>query len=161
MACEVRAATVLRSRGQRRTASRLLVLSTLNHAGRHMSASEVVEEARKTSQHISPSTVYRALASLRDAGVITETLMPGGETRYEWSDESPGHHHLVCRECQAIIDLDSSYFEDLALKLADEYGFESDMSHIALHGVCASCLAKAVGGRRRSESRRDVRRRRR
>lgn len=139
MACEAKAASALRKSGQRRTASRLLVLAVLNHAGRHMAANEVVEKARESSQYVSTSTIYRALASLRDAGVITETLMPGGETRYEWSDESPGHHHLVCRECGSTTNLDSAYFEDLARGLADDYGFQADMSHIALHGVCAKC----------------------
>ena len=142
MSCEARAAEALRASGQRRTGSRLLVLSILNHTGRHMAAAEVVEQVRRTRQHVSPSTVYRALASLRDAGVVSETLMPGGETRYEWSDESPGHHHLVCRDCGETTDLGSAYFGDLEEQLVRDYGFRADMSHIALLGVCSSCAGR-------------------
>ena len=73
MSCHAQAAEVLRISGQRRTGTRLLVLSILNHASGHITANEVVEQSHLISPHMSPSTVYRTLGSLRDAGIVSKS----------------------------------------------------------------------------------------
>ena len=91
------------------------------------------------------STVYRTLAVLREMRLISETRMGGGESRYEWI-EKMRHHHLVCRACDRVTQLDHRYMRSLGASLVEDYGFEADLDHFAILGVCADCRLDPEGG---------------
>lgn len=136
MGCEAKTAEELKARGQRLTQNRLMVLCTLRHAGRHMTPAELLGEVRLSYPHVPPSTVYRTLASLRDAGVISETRQ-GGETEYEWPEQP--HHHLTCRSCRKEVSIPHGYFAPIERRIAADSGFQVDLSHITLSGLCPAC----------------------
>ena len=155
MSCEAESAEELKAAGLRRTTARVLVLSALRHAGRHMRATEVIGHVNRYFGHLQRSTVYRALGALRDARLISETHLGHGEAIYEWVGEHP-HHHLVCSVCGGVMDLDSSVINDLVRNVGDLHGFQAEVTHLALRGVCPDCLrtrTKAEGAGRDSAGR--------
>ena len=136
MGCEANTAEELRARGQRLTQNRLMILCALRHAGRHMKPAELLTEVRRKYPHLPPSTVYRTLGSLRDAGLVSETRQ-GGETEYEWPEQP--HHHLTCRVCHREVNIPHSYIAPVERRIASHSGFQVDLSHISLTGLCPDC----------------------
>ena len=139
MSCEADSAKELKAAGLRRTAARVLVLSALRHAGRHMRATEVITDVNRRLGHLQRSTVYRALGALLDARLISETHLGRGEAIYEWVGERP-HHHLVCSVCGGVTDLDNSVVSELVCSVGDRHGFRAEVTHLALGGTCPDCL---------------------
>lgn len=103
-----------------------------------MTPSEVIDQTRQVYPHVTPSTVYRTLSSLRDVGLITETRR-GGDTQYEWLDEP--HHHLTCRSCHAEVSVPHAFFAAAEKKIEADSGYQVDLSHVSLTGLCPECLA--------------------
>ena len=130
--------TVLRSAGQKVTPQRMLILTSVRHSRDHVTAAEVLEDIRRSYPHIDASTVYRTLASARDLGLVSEMTIGSGEYQYEWVAGNR-HHHLVCRSCGAALTLDDSYLADLATALIEDYGFQADLDHFAMTGLCRNC----------------------
>lgn len=116
----------------------MLILSTVRHSTRHMTASEILEDVRRSYPYVDASTVYRTLASARELGLVHEINMGSGDNEFEWAG-SDRHHHLVCRSCGGTSSLDNSYLDGLATALLDDAGFEADLSHFAVFGVCQVC----------------------
>lgn len=139
MTCEARASSAIRHAGLRLTMPRLMLLTAVMHMGGHIPARDIVHHLGRVTPQTPPSTVYRVLSALRDARLVYETLTAGGETVYEAAVESP-HHHLECRSCGSIVDVDHGYFGDIVPRLARDYGFEPDLDHVSLKGRCAACL---------------------
>ena len=76
----------------------MLILSSLRHSGRHITASRVLDEVRRTYPFVDASTVYRTLNSAADLGLVSETNMGSGDAEFEWIGVDH-HHHLICRSC--------------------------------------------------------------
>jgi Fur family ferric uptake transcriptional regulator len=140
MSCESETAVALRSAGQKVTPQRMLILSTVRHAGGHVTASEILEEVRRSYPYVDPSTVYRTLAAAKDLRVVSETNMGPGDTEFEWSAKRR-HHHLICRACGNVTSLDNDYLDGLASALLEDEGFQADIDHFAIFGLCATCLS--------------------
>ena len=143
MACEALAVSAIRDAGLRLTTPRLRVLTTVMHMGGHVAARGIVHRLEGATPQTPPSTIYRILSALRDARLVYETLTASGETIYESAVESP-HHHLECRSCGSIIDIDDDYFGDLVPRLLRDYGFEPDLDHVSVKGRCAACLERSA-----------------
>src|SRR5439155_20789683 len=107
MSCETETAVVLRDAGQKITPQRMLILSTLRHAGQHVTATAVLEEVRRSYPYVDASTVYRTLGSAAELGLVSETDMGAGDTQFEWIG-SDRHDHLICRSGGVVILLDNS-----------------------------------------------------
>src|SRR5574341_2211879 len=84
MSCETETATTLRGAGQKVTPQRMLILSSLRHSGRHITASSILEEVRRAYPYVDASTVYRTLNSAAALGLVSETNMGTGESEFEW-----------------------------------------------------------------------------
>ena len=140
MSCETETATTLRDAGQKVTPQRMLILSSLRHSGRHATASAILDDVRRTYPFVDASTVYRTLNSAAALGLVSETNMGSGDTEFEWIGKDR-HHHLVCRSCDEVIALDNTYLDSLATALHDELGFQADLGHFAIFGICRTCLA--------------------
>ncbi len=138
MSCEPETAVVLRDAGQKITPQRMLILSTLRHAGQHVTASAVLDEVRRSYPFVDASTVYRTLGSAAELGLVSETDMGTGDTQFEWIGRDR-HHHLICRSCGGVSSLDNSYLDTLATALYDKQGFQADLGHFAIFGVCQAC----------------------
>lgn len=140
MSCEAVTMQVLKESGHRLTPQRLLILSAIRHAEGHISASQIQDQVRESYPYIDVSTVYRNLGVLKDMRMVSETDIGGGEYTYEWLDHER-HHHLVCRQCESVTQIGDRYLETLGTGLYQEYGFQADVDHFAIHGLCSDCGA--------------------
>ena len=141
MSCDSDTASVLRAAGQKVTPQRLLILGCVRHAGGHVSAAQILEQVRAAHPYIDASTVYRTLAAAKERKLVSETKLGGGDNVFEWI-ESP-HHHLICRVCGGVSELNERYLDTLAKSLQTQTGFAADLDHIAIFGTCGACQASA------------------
>ena len=144
MSCETETAVTLRGAGQKVTPQRMLILSTVRHASQHVTAAAILEDVRRSYPFVDASTVYRTLASAAELGLVSTTNMGAGDTEYEWVGQDR-HHHLICRKCGNVTSLDNSYLDSLATALYDELGFQADLGHFAIFGLCRDCVRGASG----------------
>jgi Fur family ferric uptake transcriptional regulator len=138
MGCETDTATTLREAGQKVTPQRMLILSAVRHAGHHLRATDILEDVRRTYPYVDASTVYRTLGSAAELGLVTGTDMGAGDTEFEWVG-TDRHHHLICRACGNVNSLDNTYLDGLATVLHDDLGFQADIGHFAIFGLCRDC----------------------
>jgi len=132
------AVAVLRDQGYRPTPQRLIVLSIVANGDGHMGVDEIFQSAKAAYPYMDVVTVYRTLHLFRDLGVVTEVAI-GDRLHYELTDPLGGHHHMVCRVCDGAFNLSPHYLEELRNTLSQEFGFEPDLEHFAISGVCAGC----------------------
>ena len=132
----------LRAVGQRVTPQRLLILGAFT-AGDHLIADEVYARVAAITPAVNRSTVYRTLELFRDLGLISETDL-GGDARYYELLGSGRHHHLICRDCGQIAELDDDLVAPLSAAITTRYGFVPVLDHLALFGRCAVCQKHAV-----------------
>ena len=128
----------LSEQGYRLTPQRIMILSAIENSDDHISAEEIYAQVAAKYPNVNISTVYRTLELLKQLGLVTETDLGGGRVRYH-PVEKGHHHHLVCQECGAIIDLDESVLSSVKDVLLREYGFIADLRHLAIFGRCAKC----------------------
>ena len=128
----------LTDKGYRLTPQRMMILSAITSSNDHISADEVYTKVVSRYPNVNISTIYRNLELLQKLGMVTATDMGGGRVRYHPSDKGH-HHHLVCRECGSIIDLDESLLTPLKEALLKEYNFVADLNHLAIQGRCVKC----------------------
>ena len=138
MSCEQATAQALQESGHRLTPQRLMILSAVRHAKGHIAAAEILEQVKESYPYIDASTVYRTMAVLKQMRLVSETDMGGSEYRYEWIEQVK-HHHLICRSCDLVTLLDHKYLARLGKEIYDNYGFQADVDHFAIVGLCAEC----------------------
>jgi len=128
----------LTEQGYRLTPQRLMIVSAIEDSDGHVSAEEIYAQVIAKYPQVNISTVYRTLELLKKLGLVTETNFGEGRVRYHPAGKGH-HHHLVCQECGAIIDLDESVLAPLKAVLLREYGFSADLKHLAIFGRCVKC----------------------
>jgi Fur family ferric uptake transcriptional regulator len=131
-------ARLLRTADQRATPQRLIILSILQDADHHLTADDVFQRLGPVSSALNRSTVYRTLERFRDAGIVSETDLGGGVRVYELL-ANHRHHHLICHRCNGMIEMDDDAVESMRSTIRDRYGFEPQVDHLAIWGVCAAC----------------------
>jgi Fur family ferric uptake transcriptional regulator len=131
---------ILRGKGYRLTPQRMMVLEAIEASRDHISAEEIHTRARAKYPYINISTVYRTLELLKENGLVTETDLGGGRFLYHPAGKAQ-HHHLVCRKCGKVRDIDASVFQQLQDELKSKYSFDAEFEHIAIFGTCKSCQA--------------------
>lgn len=126
--------------GYRMTPQRLMIVSVLENCAdnHHISAEEIYSQVFAKYPHINLSTIYRTLEMLEGLNLITKADMGEGKVRYHPAEES-NHHHMICRECGATIDLDESLLDPVKKSLLQDYGFAADLQHLAIFGHCSKC----------------------
>jgi Fur family ferric uptake transcriptional regulator len=139
MTCEKDTIRTLREAGHKMTPQRILILSVLRHGGGHMSASEIHAKVREVFPYVDISTVYRTLNILKERRLVTETDMGTGDGTYEWAQGEERHHHLICRKCGRVSELDHRHLEQLAASVEASTGFRADVDHFAIFGLCPRC----------------------
>src|SRR6059058_1092644 len=123
-------AAALRRNGYRVTAQRLVVGEALADAGRHLTAEEVMGAVVERLPNVSLPTVYSALDALEDAGLVRRVAGIRGAALY---DAGPAaHHHLVCRRCGAVTDLEADVALEPALDGAAKRGFAAEGAEVVV-----------------------------
>lgn len=131
---------LLRQHGVQVTVQRLAVLRAVSGQP-HISADAVAEVVRAEIGAISRQSVYDALGTLVDVGIIRRIQLAGSPARFE-DRVSDNHHHLVCRSCGAVIDVDCAVGSVPCLTAADDMGYEIDEAEVAYWGRCPECQAQ-------------------
>ena len=129
---------VLREHGLRVTAQRLAVYRAVTDAP-HVSADVVVEAVRSEIGWISVQAVYDALATLTDVGLLRRIQQAGSPARYE-GRVGDNHHHLICRVCNRMVDVDCAVGDAPCLTAGEDAGFEIDEAEIVYWGRCPECV---------------------
>lgn len=141
MSSHSQALETLRELGYRLTPQRMLILAAVAEADGHMGVDEVHRRAKEAYPYMDIATIYRTLHLLKKVGVVTEVAI-GDRMHYELTDPHGKHHHMVCRLCHGAFNLSPHYLEEFHSTLVSEFGFEPDLEHFAISGVCASCREK-------------------
>ena len=128
----------LREVGYRLTPQRMLIVSIIHDSKGHITAEQIHSRVVQQYPYVDISTVYRTLQLLKKLHLVSETDLGGGRVQYELS-EGEGHHHLVCRTCGSTFPLDDEVIEPLRERLLEKHGFQADMEHFAIFGVCSRC----------------------
>lgn len=131
---------VLKQRGMRMTPQRQLILEAIAASKGHMSAEGLYQQVAPRFPDVNISTVYRTLEVLEELGLLRHTHFHDGVSRYHLATETE-HQHLVCRRCGGETQLDLDILQPMAQALRDRYGFEADLAHTAIVGVCRACQA--------------------
>jgi len=132
-------AGLLRQHGYRVTAQRLAVLRAVSSRP-HLTAEDVVKIVRTDIGAISRRAVYDAVGSLSDDGLLRRIQPAGSAARYEVR-VGDNHHHLVCRSCGNLVDVDCAVGDAPCLTASDDAGFEIDEAEVVYWGRCPACLA--------------------
>jgi Fur family transcriptional regulator, stress-responsive regulator len=134
-------AGLLRERGIQVTAQRLAVVRAV--AGQpHITADSVAEVVRTEIGAISLQSVYDTLGLLVAAGLIRRIQPAGSPARFE-DRVGDNHHHLICRTCGRVVDVDCGVGSAPCLTAADDRGYEIDEAEVAYWGRCPDCVAQS------------------
>lgn len=128
----------LRAHGYRITPQRQLVLEAVEVL-RHGTPEEILAEVQRTATGVNLSTIYRTLEVLEEVGLVTHAHIGHGAPTYHAVDEHV-HIHLVCDRCSKVQSIDADIAEGFAARLREERGFETDIAHVSIHGICSDCL---------------------
>ncbi|RMI03320.1 Fur family transcriptional regulator [Cellulomonas triticagri] len=130
-------AEILREQGLRVTAPRLAVLDAVA-AVPHADADAVLRHARAALPTVSVQAVYDVLHALTDAGILRRIEPAGHPARYE-RRVGDNHHHVVCRTCGAVDDVDCAVGEAPCLTPSSTSGFTVETAEVTYWGLCPSC----------------------
>jgi Fur family transcriptional regulator, stress-responsive regulator len=134
---------LLRGASLRITRPRVAVLAAVyDHP--HADTQSLVGAVREELGAVSQQAVYDVLQALTDAGLVRRIQPPGSVARYE-SRVGDNHHHVVCRSCGAIEDVDCAVGTAPCMTPFDDHGFVIDEADVIYRGLCPDCLTPGKG----------------
>ncbi|MFE2679249.1 Fur family transcriptional regulator [Streptomyces hygroscopicus] len=129
----------LRGAGLRVTATRVALLETVRE-GDHLGVEAIASGVRDRVGHVSLQAVYEGLHALTAAGLVRRVEPAGDPARFE-GRVGDNHHHVVCRTCRAIADVDCARGAAPCLTASDDHGFAIDEAEVIYWGLCPDCSA--------------------
>jgi len=129
--------TVLRDASLRVTQPRLAVLAAV-HEHPHLDTEALIRAVRAELPTVSHQAVYDVLRVLTEAGLVRRFQPAGSTARYE-ARVGDNHHHVVCRSCGAIADVDCAVGHAPCLTATDDHGFTVDEAEVVYWGTCSTC----------------------
>jgi Fe2+ or Zn2+ uptake regulation protein len=130
-------AAELRRAGLRVTAARVALLEAVRH-GDHLGVEALAAAVRDRVGHISLQAVYEALHALTAARLIRRIEPAGSPARFE-GRVGDNHHHVVCRSCGAVADVDCAVGAAPCLTASDDHGFSIDEAEVIYWSLCPDC----------------------
>lgn len=140
----------LRAVGLRVTAPRLAVLAAVRE-GDHLAVEEIAADARRRLGSISTQAVYDVLRALTDAGLVRRIEPAGSPARFE-GRVGDNHHHLVCRSCGAVTDVDCAVGHAPCIEPAEPAGYDVEQAEVTYWGLCPACRPERDQPQPRKES---------
>lgn len=128
---------LLRQHGVHVTAQRLAIMRALSERP-HATADDLADDVRGVIGTISRQAVYDSLGVLVDKQLIRRIQPAGSSARYE-DRAGDNHHHLICRECGAMVDIDCAVGYTPCLTADDDHGYVIDEAEVIYWGVCPTC----------------------
>ena len=127
----------LRGAGLRVTAARVALLATVR-AGDHLGVEAIASGVRDRVGHVSLQAVYEALHALTAAGLVRRIEPAGSPARFE-GRVGDNHHHVVCRSCGVVADVDCAVGQAPCLTASHDHGFTIDEAEVTFWGLCPDC----------------------
>ncbi len=121
------------------SAQRLAVLRAVSDRP-HSTADDIANDVRAEIGAISRQAVYDALGTFTDKGLLRRIQPAGSPARYEVR-VGDNHHHLICRNCGRVVDVDGAVDDTPRLTVADDSGFEIEQAEVIYWGRCPECVA--------------------
>ncbi|HTI71185.1 MAG TPA: Fur family transcriptional regulator [Candidatus Limnocylindria bacterium] len=127
------------------TAPRQAILNVLRRHAHPLTIKEIHQELDKSD--CDPATVYRNMHTLEGLGLVKRFDFGDGSARFELveGEESVHHHHLVCRNCSLILEIDDCWLAAVEKELAKAHGFAEINHRLEFFGVCPKCQAAGAG----------------
>lgn len=122
------------------TPQRQLVLDAVRALG-HATPEQICTRVQAAAPAVNITTVYRTLDLMERIGLVRHTHLGHGAPSY--SEREHQHVHLVCHECGEVVEAPRDLLDELSERLRSEPGFELDVTHVALSGLCRSCHESA------------------
>jgi Fur family ferric uptake transcriptional regulator len=132
-------ASLLRAHGLQVTAQRVAVLGAVADTA-HASAHDIADDVRDRIGTISRQSVHDTLTVLADRGIVRRIQPAGSPARFEMR-VGDNHHHLACRQCQRLVDVDCAVGDTPCLTPSDDWDFELDEAEVVYWGICPECRA--------------------
>src|SRR5690348_4057123 len=136
--------TQLRKHGLRMTRQRRVIADVLQEAGEHLDAPEVLRRARQQMPGLHLATVYRALESLKKAGIIDELDLMHfkGTGHYYEARTDKDHMHFTCLQCGGVLEIQTPLFERLKGQIEGRHGLAIRVARLELGGLCGTCASR-------------------
>jgi Fur family ferric uptake transcriptional regulator len=136
---------LLRDHDLRVTRPRIAVLEAV-HAHPHADTNAIIEVVRDHLSEVSHQAVYDVLAALTQAGLLRRIQPQGSVARYE-ARIGDNHHHVVCRHCGAVADVDCAIGDAPCLTASESHGYVIEEAEVIYWGLCPECLAPPAATR--------------
>ncbi|MGI8749827.1 MAG: Fur family transcriptional regulator [Thermoleophilaceae bacterium] len=133
-------ALALREHGQRVTLPRLLVHRHVRRHGGHLTAEGLHSELSEELPSLSPATVYATLGLLEGLGLVRRVSTTGGAAVFD--ARVTEHHHMACRRCGRLEDVEASVDTEPARRRARRSGFSPEGAQVLITGLCADCAGR-------------------
>jgi Fur family ferric uptake transcriptional regulator len=121
------------------TAQRLAIAEVMLASERHLSAEEVAQEVSARGRSVGTATVYRAIDTLIESGLLVERDFGEGFRRFEPARDIPHHEHLVCTQCGKVEEFRDERLERMTTLVAETHGFARQRHRLVIHGICRDC----------------------
>jgi Fur family transcriptional regulator, ferric uptake regulator len=131
----------IRDSGSRITVDRRSVIEALDRSGDHLTVDQLAEAVWVDHPDINVATIYRTLELLERLGIVFHVHLGHGPSR--WHMAGDVHHHLVCAECERVVEVPDATFDPLRKQLRADTGFLIDPHHFSLSGLCAECASRS------------------
>ncbi len=128
----------LQSNGYRVTRARQAIFQALVDSGGHVSADDIVDAVRRHERSIGRMTVYRSLDLFHQLGLVQPVYQGTGAAHYILMDEGH-HHHLVCSQCDRVVEFEDCIAHDISSLLADRFDFHIQGHLLEFYGLCPDC----------------------
>ena len=137
----------LQDHNLRLTPERRSVLETILKREGHFDAEEILQFLRRRNQQVSRATLYRTLDHLRGAGLVWMHRFGGGHALYEHVYGRKHHDHMVCTNCQRVIEFVNEEIERLQEEMCRKHRFRSSSHVMQIFGLCSDCAQREEAGR--------------
>ena len=121
----------------RMTSQRQAIIDTVFNTEEHFTAEQLLEWARRRDKTVSRATVYRTLPLLTESGLVRAMDFGRDQTYYDpnYADH-PNHSHIICQDCDKIVEFDSEKIEKLESEISHKLGFELKTQRLQITGRC-------------------------
>ena len=135
----------LKKKGYKLTPQRRAIVDTIiKNEGKHMTAEEIYDEVKKDCPEIGLATVYRTVLLLEEVKLLSRLDLSDGCSRYEiiHKDEEHRHHHLICDQCNKVIEVEEDLLEELEHRIETKYKYKIHDHSVKFFGLCDECMKK-------------------
>jgi len=127
----------LHERGLRATPQRLIVYRVVRRLDDHATAEQLLAAAARELPNVSLPTIYATLDLLEEMGAVRKVPAFGGTMLYDARGDA--HHHMVCRGCGTVRDLEADVDDRTAMAIASSQGFRAERAQLTIQGLCTNC----------------------